>query len=278
MNSNIADKQKYWDNEKIVSSLCQNISYLMTYFAERIDTIKIVRLPEYTIINSGLYDDTFNYIINADFSEDQAKEIITKVMAYLKRDNIPFSWWISPIDNPINLQHLLEDYGFSTLINNPLMYINLDTWESPKDAPTELEIIQANDKNTLHDFANILTINESAFNTYFSRVASVLSDDDPIEHYVGYINGEPVVRGLICYSSELAGLHWLATDPKHRKKGYGTAMQVFRLKRAKSLGYHIAGVQASPQGYPLYKRLGYQECGRVRELKLILEPTEATEH
>lgn len=52
------------------------------------------------------------------------------------------------------------------------------------------------------------------------------------------------------------------------KKGYGAALQLFRLKRAKELGYHVAVLQASEMGYPLYKKLGYQECGAFKEFKL----------
>ena len=45
-------------------------------------------------------------------------------------------------------------------------------------------------------------------------------------------------------------------------------MQEYRLKRAKELGYHIAVLQASQEGYPLYKKLGYKEYGIFREFKL----------
>jgi predicted acetyltransferase len=45
-------------------------------------------------------------------------------------------------------------------------------------------------------------------------------------------------------------------------------MQEYRLKRAKGRGYHIAVLQASHEGYSLYKKLGYKECGTFREFKL----------
>ena len=36
---------------------------------------------------------------------------------------------------------------------------------------------------------------EASCKKYFEWVASVLTDDDPIEYYVGYVNDKPVVRG-----------------------------------------------------------------------------------
>jgi GNAT superfamily N-acetyltransferase len=127
---------------------------------------------------------------------------------------------------------------------------------------------QLTDEKTLHDFALVLANDTQAFKTYFSWIASILTDDDPIEYYVGYIDGKPVVRGLTCYYAGVAGLHWLSTAPDERKKGYGNAMQEYRLKRAKELGYHIAALQASSEGYSLYRRLGYKECGIFKEFKL----------
>lgn len=46
-------------------------------------------------------------------------------------------------------------------------------------------------------------------------------------------------------------------------------MQQFRLNRAKDLGYHIAVLQASQEGYPLYQKLGYKECAVFREFKYV---------
>ena len=104
----------------------------------------------------------------------------------------------------------------------------------------KLNIIRATDEKTLLDFALVLANDEAAFKTYFLWIASILTDDDPIEYYVGYVDGKAVVRGLSCYSAQVVGLHWLSTVPSERRKGYGRAMQEYRLKRAKELGYHVA--------------------------------------
>lgn len=57
--------------------------------------------------------------------------------------------------------------------------------------------------------------------------------------------------------------------PSERRKGYGRAMQEYRLKRAQELGYHVAVLQASNEGYPLYRKLGYKEYGHFREYKKL---------
>jgi len=246
-----------------------NLNVHMTHFAQYLNQVELIRIPGFTIVNSSLPDDTFNFVLDADFSSAEANKKILEVTNYFTQKNIPFSWWISPFDKPDDLPEQLERNGYQNTENNTAMYFDLDAWNghAPSSIP-QLEIVRASNEKTLHDFARVLANDEVAFKKYFSWIASILTDDDPIEYYVGYVNGNPVVRGLSCYFAQVAGLHWLSTAPDERRKGYGAAMQQYRLKRAKELGYHIAVLQASSEGYPLYQRLGYKECGMFREFKL----------
>jgi GNAT superfamily N-acetyltransferase len=152
--------------------------------------------------------------------------------------------------------------------NNIGMYFDLDAWDGSIQPVPSLHIVKATTADTLRDFALVLTNDRNAFQTYFSWVATVLTPEDPIEYYVGYVDGKPVVRGLSCYFAQVVGLHWLSTAPNERHKGYGRAMQQFRLQQAKERGFHVAVLQAEPDAYPLYKKLGYSECGVFKEFKL----------
>ena len=258
-----------WPHEKIINAMEANLNVHMTHFAQYLNQMTLIRKPGFTIANSGLPDDTFNFVLDADFTEQDANKNILEVTNYFSGTKTPFSWWIGPHDHTINLAEKLTKLKYQNTENNTAMYFDLDTWDGDILPPPELQIVQAKDEKTLLDFAMVLVNDETSFKQYFSWVAAVLTDDDPIEYYVGYVDGKPVVRGLSCYYAQVAGLHWLSTTPTARKKGYGKAMQEFRLKRAKELGYHVAVLQASSEGYSLYKKLGYKECGEFREFKLI---------
>jgi len=259
---------KNWSYEKLVKAMEANLNVHMTHFAQYLSQVELVRVPGFTLVNSGLADDTFNYALDADFPSSNADEKILEVTNYFNQKNSPFSWWVSPHDEPNDLPKHLENHGYENTENNCAMYFDLDAWHGEVFSLPKLTIIRATDEKTLHDFAMVLTNDDTAFKTYFSWIASILTDDDPIEYYVGYVDGKPVVGGLSCYFAQVAGLHWLSTVPSERRKGYGRAMQEYRLKRAKDLGYHIAVLQASNEGYPLYQKLGYKECGHFREYKL----------
>lgn len=262
---NTGPPMQEWSAEKIMKAMVANLNVHMTYFAQYLNSVEFIRKPGCTIVNSGLNDDTFNYVLDADFNEQIAPQKIAEVTEYFQKKGVPFSWWVSPFDQPANLGTLLEKNGYKNSENNTGMYLDLDTWDDEVPFPCDLQIKQAKDARTLKDYALVLANNTAAFEAYFSQLVEVITDDDPIEFFVGYVKGKPVVRGLICYFAQVAGLHWLSTHPAERKKGYGSAMQAFRLKRAKEKGYHVAVLQASAQGYPLYKKLGYQTCGEFKE-------------
>ncbi len=258
---------KDWQRTNLVKAMEANLNVHMTHFPQYLNQVALIREPGFTIINSGLPDDTFNYVIDADFTITAADERIRDVSAYFQQKSVPYAWWISPHDQPADLDRCLEKHGYINTENNTAMYFDLDAWDGKIISPPELQIVQAKDEKTLIDFALVLANDTAAFTAYFTWIAAILTDDDPIEYYVGYVNGKPVVRGLSCYFAQVAGMHWLSTSPSERHKGYGQAMQAFRLKRAKDLGYHIAVLQASNEGLPLYKKLGYQTCGEFREFK-----------
>lgn len=256
-----------WSTKKINDCIDANLNVHMTHFAQYIDQVTLTRIPDYTSVNSHLNDDTFNYILRADFDASFSSDKINQINHYFDKSHLPFSWWVGPSDRPNNLPHLLEKYGYQNTENNIAMYLDLDNFHESFKLPTELKIKRVQDKAGLQDFALVLSNDPKAFSTYFDWLSEIITNDDPIEFYVGYVDNKPVVRGLTCYYAQVAGLHWLSTCIEERKKGYGTAMQQFRLHRAKTLGYHIAVLQASHEGYPLYQKLGYQSCETYQEFK-----------
>ena len=86
--------------------------------------------------------------------------------------------------------------------------------------------------------------------------------------YVGYLDEKPVVTGILVLHANVGGIYYVATIPRHRKKGYGTAMMELMLAEAKHRGYHMATLQASKEGKHLYERLGFKACSIYKEYSL----------
>jgi GNAT superfamily N-acetyltransferase len=56
-------------------------------------------------------------------------------------------------------------------------------------------------------------------------------------------------------------VQWVATDPAHRRRGLGTQVMRALLGDARRRGLRTASLQASPDGLPLYRRLGFTTVG-----------------
>ncbi len=256
-----------WSNEKLLKAMTANFNVYMTQCAQYLNQVELIRVPGFTIVNTGLHNSSLNAVLDADFTPAEADRKILEITRYFTEKNLPFSWWISPFDQPDNLAEQLEHHGYQNTRNHSAMYFDLDSWDAHLPSISPLEIIKAQDAKTLHDFAFVLGPDDS-FKKYFSWIASILTDDDPIEYYVGYVDGKAVACGSSCYAAQVAGLYWLASGDNQRGKDYCAALQRYCLKRAKERGYHIAVLHASDEGYFLWEELGWRECGEFGEFEL----------
>lgn len=254
--------------EKLEHAIEANTIVHMTHFEQYLPIVEFKRQPKYTIVlNSVIQDDSFNYILEAEFKEENADEIISEATKQFEEKNIPYSWWVFPNDKPTNISTCLERNGFSNIHTNIGMYFDLDAWDGKTSNLENFKITQVQDVKGLKDFAFVLGNDSNYLDNYFLEISKLLTSEDPQEYYVGYLNNKPIACGLICFFGRVAGLHCLTTSPGFRKNGYGTAMQKFRLKRAKKLGFHTAILQASSSGHSLYLKLGWQELGQYKEFK-----------
>lgn len=260
-----------WTEEEIIRAMQANFNVRVTHFPQYQNQVEMIRKPGYTLVNSGLLEDTFNYILDADLTAENAYKHIKEITNYFQERQLPFVWWISPDDQQSNLSQILEASGYRHLADYTFMYFDLDAWNGEVIKPKELEIVRVLDAKTFHDFAQVCSNDQSAFDQYYEDIANIITEEDPIEYYVGYVDGKPVVRGIVCFYAGIAGLHRLATNDDMRRKGYASAINQYRLKRAKDLGYHLATLQSSDQAYSINLRLGYKECGVFREYKLSHE-------
>lgn len=265
-----------WSNEKLVKAMEANLNLHMTYYAQYLSQVNFIRVPGYTLVNSALPDAAFNYILEANFSEEEADTLIPAIInnfatycSDLPTQKVPFSWWISPCDKPQNLTTLLEKYQLQLAETNMGMYLDLDQYLSSAENKDHLEIKQAKTQTELLDFALALTNDKQAFVDYYSALAAVITDEDPIKFYVGYIDNKPVTRGLVVYLAQVAGIYAISTDPAYRYRGYARIMEEFLLTQAKNLGYHIAVLQAAPTGLAFHQKLGFKECCIFKEYKYI---------
>ena len=80
----------------------------------------------------------------------------------------------------------------------------------------------------------------------------------PWRTYLGRLNGNPVATIRLFYASGVVSVHHVATVHEARRMGIGTALTVHALREARSQGYRVAVLTATPEGFPVYQKIGFR--------------------
>jgi hypothetical protein len=94
--------------------------------------------------------------------------------------------------------------------------------------------------------------------------APSMLDDPRLRAYVGLSDGEAVATGVSILTDRTLGLYSIATVPRARGRGIGTATTWAML--ADQGAWDVAVLQASEMGRPVYERMGFRLVREFAEL------------
>ena len=127
-----------------------------------------------------------------------------------------------------------------------------------------LEIRRVGDGPTCDAFCAIGAVCFNVPLAWFREVFDNHAVWDSFAGYVGYANGEPVSTTATVISAGAIGIYNVATLPAHQRRGYGEAVMRHALEEARrEHGIERTILQSTPQGLPIYERMGYRTVTRV---------------
>ncbi|HEY5259626.1 MAG TPA: GrpB family protein, partial [Rhabdochlamydiaceae bacterium] len=148
-------RKNRWTLHEIIEAMEANKHLHMTSFTKYIHAIERVFEPDVTVVRSEIPSDTFNYILDANFTSENASERVAHVLELYRSAQLPFSWWLGEGDTPKELESVLMAQGLKFKEGNVGMYLDLDLFTPPAKLAT-MQFIRAMQTAELRDFSQVI--------------------------------------------------------------------------------------------------------------------------
>lgn len=213
--------------------------------------------------------DYHNAVFRADLAPGAADDAIRRSLDALQAKGVPGSWHVGPSMQPADLGERLERHGFAFGGEEAGMAIDLERLSSamppvPAGLTVERVVIPGDLATWIHTLG--LGFGAGPHEAEWTGEMYAKLGYQPggaWHHYLARLDGDPVATTTLYLGAGVAGIYFVFTREDRRRLGIGAAITWKALDDARTLGYRIGVLGASPMGAPVYRALGFEEYCRI---------------
>ncbi|UCC61447.1 MAG: GNAT family N-acetyltransferase [Anaerolineae bacterium] len=250
----------------VIRALEANINAQIPLMYASMPRVAITVEPDLLCVMTDLPNLNLNGVYWAAFPPEHVEAKIDDVLRrYREGQHVPMLWAVGPTTRPRNLAAHLLPRGFRIAFRGRGMAADLLALEEAWPAPTPLIVERVRSAEQLRQWFHPVTVSfempEMVADAFFDLFAGRgFGQEVPWRLFLGKVEDQPVAASRLFCAAGVAGIYHVATLPEARGRGLGTAMTLAAVRGARELGYRVAILTASDEGYGIYRRLGFQDC------------------
>lgn len=241
------------------------------YHLWQAENVEMAVGPYLTWLVTEIPDHFMNVVVCSQLPEDDIEDIFEEAMAHFRELNVSrLSWLIEENARAEVVKSHLLAHGL-TLRDSFAIEMAADLGALPDDIrlPDGLSIFPVENRETLQQWIRVASSGFGVAEKYENAWCDIFDNvvfAPPFHTYLAFLNGRPVATAQLFAYSGVAGIYNITCLPEARGRGIGTALTVTPLLDARKLGYRVGILQASELGLNVYRKLGFQEYGKLSVL------------
>ena len=221
-----------------------------------------------TWLVTDLPDHFMNLVVCNQLPSEGANGLIENARIHFRSLNIRKLSWLTHAEmSPSSINKLLLAHGLK-FRDSFATEMAVDLSLVPDDLPTHpgLRIVTVDDEAALKQWIHVASVG-FRIGEKFEKVWYVFFVDTifdmRFQTYLALLDGKPFATSQLFLSEGVAGIYNVTCIPEARGQGIGSAVTLAPLLKAREMGYRIGVLQASQKGYNAYRRLGFQDFGKL---------------
>jgi GNAT superfamily N-acetyltransferase len=246
----------------VIPAIEANLSVLWRSYS-RLPGAELCDQPDLLWVATDIPYPPFNGVVRAHLQPETIAPTITATLQHFARRHVPMLWLVGPSTQPSDLGTHLSALGLSYMADDPGMATDLHTLPTNLPLPTGFTSEPVDDLGTLGTWCGFTDQAVVAEALFAWEHTLGFAPDREIIHFLGRLEGRPVATATLVLGGGVAGIYNVMTVPDAQRRGIGALMTVRPLDVARARGYRLGILQSSKMGYPLYRRLGFQNYCRI---------------